>query len=340
MKAISQRCKVIYQYLSTEEENVHENESIEYFPMKYIRSSNIVKELFKRRYLDRKICQLVRNEVYDILYMHHFPATMPVEPFRIAKRRKKKIIYDIHEYHPQNFLANLPTPLNRIKERIMWKIFEEQIKLSDKLVFVSEEVMEDVFKIINFKKPYIVVPNYASFSLNPEKKKKDEICFVGKTSRSLSQKEIQILEKLTKEGILFKVIGMNANFGIQNSKVFSFLPYEEMMREISKSKFSWISYQPFSDYKNYFFALPHKFFDSIAAGTPVIVSKSFVSMAKIVESKRIGVIIDSENVEESVKKIKKAFSDYKEIIENVEKYQKEFVWDKEKEEKFLDFVLT
>ena len=162
VEALSRRCEVIYQYLSSEEEP-SEEESIRYIPIKHVLDHNIVKELIKRRALDRKICHLVEYEDYDILYLHHFPTTKPAEPFKIARRRKKKVVYDIHEYHPQNFLANLPSPLRQMKEHIMWRIFRKQLELSDRWIFVSRETAEDIIENISFKKPHLVVPNYASF---------------------------------------------------------------------------------------------------------------------------------------------------------------------------------
>ncbi|PLV59320.1 glycosyltransferase [Thermotoga sp. KOL6] len=342
VQALSKRCRVIYQYLTEKKEHPIEEGNIEYLPVCYIREENLLKKFFKRRNFDKMICKLVAEEDYDILYMHHFPATKPIEPFKIAKKRGKKIIYDVHEHHPQNFLGNLPVPLRWIKEQVMWWVFKRQIAFSDRCIFVSKEIADDVFKTIGLEKPHLVVPNYASVSMDPEKKE-DEICFVGKTFRSLSTEEIQILKELAKDGIRFKVIGMNTNFGIENSKVLPFLPYEEMMKEVSKAKFSWISFQTVvkSDrYKNDIFSLPHKFFDSIAAGTPVVVNKRFVSMAKIVEEKKVGIVIDPKNVKESVEKIRKAFLNYGEIMESLKKHQRAFVWDEEKEERFLDFVLT
>ncbi|MDK2886987.1 MAG: hypothetical protein PWP54_1567 [Thermosipho sp. (in: thermotogales)] len=56
-----------------------------------------------------------------------------------------------------------------------------------------------------------------------------------------------------------------------------------MIEELSKSAFSLISFVSFgNEEKNYIYSFPHKFFDSIAAGTPVIVKKDFF-MAKEVK---------------------------------------------------------
>jgi glycosyltransferase involved in cell wall biosynthesis len=91
-----------------------------------------------------------------------------------------------------------------------------------------------------------------------------------------------------------------------------FLPYDEMMKEISKAAFSLASFKSMGreDYKNDLWALPHKFYDSIAAGTPVVVMQSSVSMSKIVEELGIGVVIEPKDVEGSVKKILDAYDNY------------------------------
>jgi len=109
------------------------------------------------------------------------------------------------------------------------------------------------------------------------------------------------------------------------------------MEEISKASFSLISYNSENAQytKNYDFALPNKFFDSIAAGTPVIVKESFVSMAKQVRNLGLGVVIDPSDFEESKKRTLEAYDNYETIIQNIEKHQNEFVWDQEKEKEFL-----
>ena len=120
----------------------------------------------------------------------------------------------------------------------------------------------------------------------------------------------------------------------------SFLPYNEMMEELSKAAFSLISYNTVKDRnsKNYIFALPHKYYDSLSAGTPVIVKESFVSMAKQVEELGVGVVINPSNIEQSIEKILNAYENYETILKNIEKYQNYFVWDENKEKEFLNKI--
>lgn len=341
VKSLSKENKVIYQYWTDKEEKEYTENNITYIPVKYKKNTQAypVKKLINRRKLDKIIVNIIKNYNYDILYMHHFLASRPVEPFKIAKKRKKKIIYDIHEYHPENFLNNLSGIKKQIKEKVLWKIFEKQLKLSDKLVFVSEEMQKDVYEKLNLNKKFLILKNYAEISVESKEKNK-EISFVGKINRNLDD-EKEILKKLIQKGFKFKIIGMESYYfkDIPHDHT-SFLPYEQMMKELSKSAFSLISFNTVKNrnYKNDIFSLPNKYYDSIAAETPVIVKNTFISMAKEVEKYNIGVVINPENIEDSVNKIIKAYENYDEIMKNIKTHKNKFLWTEEKEKHFIEFI--
>lgn len=342
VKALSNCSKVVYQYLTELPEKVYEEGNIIYLPIEWKEDATSLIKLFKeRRRLDSKILNLIERQDFDILYMHHFLPTMPILPFKIAKQRGKKVIFDIHEYHPQNFLAELKKPIRQLKEKIMWKILKIQFDFCDRLVFVSKEAKDDISQITGICKESIVVPNYAAMKLTPIQKDK-EIVFVGKTERPIKQ-EIKVIKQLLQKGFSFKVIGINNNNIFENIQHSStgFLPYEKMVNELSKATFSLVSFSTIEDrnYKNDIYSLPHKFFDSLAAGTPVIVRESFVSMRKIVEDFKVGVLINPENIDQSVQDILKAYENYSELLKSVKNHSDEFVWSKQKEKEFIEFVL-
>jgi glycosyltransferase involved in cell wall biosynthesis len=133
----------------------------------------------------------------------------------------------------------------------------------------------------------------------------------------------------------------SANFESIKHTYTSFLPYDEMIEELSKTSFSLISYTLKDDEipLNFVFSMPNKFFDSIAAETPVIVNEKFKSMANIVKRYKIGVLIEPKKIEESIEKIEKAYENYEEMMENIKKYKHEFVWTEEIEKDFVDFVV-
>lgn len=344
VSSLSKSHEIIYQYWTDREEKKYQDGNITYIPIKYTKGTkgNPLRKLLNRRALDKIICDLIKNEDYDILYMHHFLASRPLEPFKIAKKRNKKIVYDIHEYHPENFLAELPGIIGEVKTNIVWRLFKKQLKLSDLAIFVSSETRDDVIDKTGITKDKtFIMPNYANFSLKPDiKKKQKEIVLVGKVTRKIED-EKKLLNTLIKKGFSFKVIGMDSQeFDDIPHASTSFLPYNEMMEELSKAAFSLISYNTVKDrhYKNDIFALPHKYYDSIAAGTPVIVKESFISMAKQVEELGIGLVINPSNTEQSIEKIQKAYENYETILKNIEKYQKYFVWSQEKEQEFLKII--
>jgi len=341
VQALSKVSKVIYQYLTYTDEPPYEEGNVRYLPTKCVdsREGNPLKKLFDRRPLDKEIYRLIATEEYDVLYMHHFLATIPLKPFEIAKKRGKKIVYDIHEYHPENFLESLTGLSGYLKVKTMQRIFSKQLELSDLSIFVSEELRDDALQNANINKERTyIIPNYALKNVNfDKKKKKKEIVYVGKITRRIGN-EKNLIASLVDYGFSFRIIGMDVEIFSDIPHVYtSFLQYEEMMEEISKASFSLISYNSENAQytKNYDFALPNKFFDSIAAGTPVIVKESFVSMAKQVRNLGLGVVIDPSDFEESKKRTLEAYDNYETIIQNIEKHQNEFVWDQEKEKEFL-----
>jgi len=225
-----------------------------------------------------------------------------------------------------------------MKAAVMKKILDKQIELSDKLIFVSPEQM--TYSIGEKKKEVLIVPNYADMKVHIDEKRK-EIVLVGKIPRRLDR-EKEIIKKLAEKGFVFKVIGIDSELFSDVEHIHTgFLPYEKMMEELSKAMLPLVSYRTIErdDYKNDILALPHKFYDSLAAGTPVIVKESFVSMKRIVEELGAGVVINPQDVDSAVKKILDAYQNYDEILEKVERHREKFVWNEERERKFVEFVL-
>ncbi|MDN5338361.1 MAG: hypothetical protein PWQ20_1431 [Thermotogaceae bacterium] len=343
VEMLSERFEVIYQYRTEKDEKEYVEGNVKYVPIKYEKNpkKKYILEYLSRKAFDRVVFDLIRNTEYNIVYFHHFLASLPIEAFKVAKKRGKVVIYDIHEYHPENFMYALTGVLKHLKEKVMWNIFEKQLRLSDKLIFVSKETQEDVFKRLSINKPYLVFPNYANgvfFSQNKEKK----ICIVGKTPRGITY-EKEILKRLIDKGFKLKLIGMDSDVLADIPHEYkAFMPYDEMMKELSKCAFSLISYgtSQYENFKNFIYSRPNKYYDSLAAGVPVIVKNTFVSMAKEVEKYGIGVVINPKNVDESVDKILKAYENYDRLIENLKKHQEKFVFDRAKKEEFLKFILS
>jgi len=84
--------------------------------------------------------------------------------------------------------------------------------------------------------------------------------------------------------------------------------------------------------------MPNKFFDSICAGTPVVVDKRFLSMASEVEKYGIGTVIDIRNISQSISSFMKNSQklEYESILKHISVYRDDFIWNREKEEKYLN----
>jgi len=345
VKALSKYAKVVYQYITDNDhvEKTDSSENIIYYPIYWCEDPNtsVFKKLFQRRKLDEQIIELIESMDFDILYMHHFLPSKPLFPFKWAKAHGKKVVFDVHEYHPQNFLANLGGVTGKLKEKFMMTIFKKQLELSDKLIFVSQEVPIEV----GVSKDYLIMPNYAekvNFSVDVQSKiEKKEIVFAGKITRRF-QEEKDILLKLIEYGFSLRIIGMDSETFKDIPHMYTnFLPYTEMMKELSKATFSLSSYSTVGrkDYRNDLYSLPHKFYDSLAAKTPVILRDDFVSMRNIVEKFGVGVVINPANVDESVRKIIDAYKNYENLIDNIEKNIDEFTWNETKEREFVKYIL-
>ena len=323
---------VYYQYAGNSKEFI---DGVKIFPLKKPRAENPLKRYIQRREFDRKIFRLVETLDYDLVYFHYFPASMPIKVFKTVKVRGKSLIYDLHEIIPVQFL---PEKFERITP-LMWIIFRKQLLLSDALISVSQEAMDFMLKKSKISRPFLIVENYANHAVELiSKNKKKEIVIVGKSSRNNGIVS-EILISLKNEGFSFKSIGIKSDLADIN---LPFLPYHKMMKELSKSAFSIIAYQnrKSSDYPNEVFSLPNKFFDSLAAGTPVIVSSRFRTMSSLVEKYNVGIVIDTtQSVRSITNKIVKSWNHYKTFLDAIKSNVEHFIWSEEKEQEFINFIL-
>lgn len=288
----------------------------------------------KRLHFDQEILKLVREKDYDLAYFHFSPASMPLRIFREAKKRGKKLIYDLHEIMPEQ---RLPERASLFKP-IMWEILRKQFALCDGLVFASEEAADYMFQRTKQYSKRFSLPNYANNfgNVSFKKHRKDEIIVVGGTQRDVSISE-ELVKRLKDE---FRIVSIGMKWSVADENI-PFLKYGQMMERLSKARFTLIAFHSRSDlyYKNDIYSLPHKFYDSLAAGTPLIVAKRFASMRKIVERTGTGLVLDLiQEPEKDFAEIINALNSYEEFLINLERYHNDFVWDKSKKDNFIRFA--
>lgn len=297
-----------------------------------------VERIRSRFNFDQRIMSLVRELDYDIAYFHGFPSTMPTRVMKEVKKRGKCLIYDLHEIMPIQFLPEKMAYLNPL----LWNILKRQLKLCDGVVTVSHEAADFMLSRTNTEKPFHIVPNYAMMQIPPKtaSQREREIVYVGKSSYSMIEfDKTSFARILRSNGFRIKCIGTDWK---EADISLPFLPYEQMIESISRAFFTLIAFNSRSDlyYKNDIYSLPNKFYDSLAAGTPVLVAERFVSMRKIVESLGIGVVIDSCLPAKLFhRKLGFALENYEETLLRVQENQSNFVWNAEKERELLNFVV-
>lgn len=332
VNALKKKGKVFYQYSG---KRPYKTEGVESYPVKKKQLPG--NRFTKRLRFDTKILEMVDKLDYDIAYFHYFPASMPLRIYKQVKKRNKKLIFDLHEIFADQFLPEKFSFLNPL----MWRILSEQFSLCDGLISISDEALEYMFKKTGVTKPSLVVKNLAKYNLvlNGKKDRNKEIVIVGKTSKNLHN-TYSFIERLKKGGFSFKSIGIDTELA---DKKLPFLPYKDMMKEISKSAFSLVSYQNRKNpnYSNEIYSLPNKFFDSLAAGTPIIINNRFVSMKKIIDYTNSGIVLNFEDdMVQNVKKIFLAWDNYNILLESLKKNQEYFAWNKAKENELINFVTS
>ncbi|HDP76670.1 MAG TPA: hypothetical protein ENN47_00495 [Mesotoga infera] len=291
-------------------------------------------KLIKRVRHDQEILRLVQDLDYDLAYFHSFPASQPVKIFREVKKRGRKLLYDLHEIMPEQFLPERLSFLNPV----LWKVLKTQLSLVDGVIGLSEEALRMMFEKTMIDKPKLCLPNYAATGVSLETNVKNaEIAVVGGTHRKISI-DGSLLKEIKRN---FKLISIGTTCSIADEQL-PFLEYDLMMDRLSKARFTLLAFQTRSDpqYPNDIYSLPNKFYDSLAAGTPVIIGKRFVSMKKIVEETQTGVVLNLLEEPKEPSLILNALDSYDCYLDNLRANYDKFVWDNSKEEDFVDFITS
>ncbi len=332
---LSSKYRVIYVFASRADKNEKEKElkrkydDVEFVPIPYSSSNGLMRRRNEKRILD--ICVKSNARIW---YFHHPPMTMPFKIFKTGKKEGNMIVCDIHEYYPHASMEYLPSFAIKLKRKIMSHLFKKQLKLVDGLIFISETMGRFILEKYALDKPYTVLPNVADFSLSilNAKKRERRLVLVGKTPRDLQP--LYRLEKALKKldaTMSIVVVGIEGGHYNGNVTLLPFMPYSRMMKYLQHSLFSLMTYRTLGLASlNEKFMLPHKFFDTLAAGTPVIVDARLIEMVRWVKKYRVGIVVDVErDPSGSARKIIDTLESekYTRILETLRNNTNIFVWE-------------
>jgi len=320
-------------------------DGVNFIPFFHRLQQNPIRMWNDRKIYERNIMKFLVNSDADLYYLHHFATTRPLAAYRVLSKKNALIVTDFHEYVPEQYLEGVSIPRS-LKTRYANHLYNTMLRKTDGAVFVSRKMLE-MASSVNSSLRSIFVPNYALGLRIPVSRasRRKEIVFVGKTTRKINR-EIEILRLIMECGFTFTSLGSESNFGDLKANVMEALPYDQMMDYISESAFTIISYDVFDNkgnpWLNMVYSMPNKFFDSLGAGTPVIVASDFEEMARIIQKNKIGILIDRNEMKRSVDRIVSLWNsaDYDRLLDSIRSTQDEYAWDTDKEESFLSYIRT
>jgi glycosyltransferase involved in cell wall biosynthesis len=292
-----------------------------------------------------KILRTALEKTNAKIYVAEDVYTLPLV-VKAAKKRNAKVYYDSRELY--NYIGGLTK--KPLAQKIIAKIEKKHIYSVDKIIVTGEmdkDFLADYYKLPNEK--FIIIRNMpkirgkvAPIDLRekfgiPENAKILIYQGVLSAGRGIA-KVIKALSDLP--NTVFVIIGdgpERRNFEILTEKlnlekrvIFTgAVPNEELLSYTAGADIGVALIENIS--VSYYYALPNKLFEYVAAGLPVVVSP-LPQMKKIVERYKIGVTANPESEREIHEAILKLTSDekfYSEIKANTTEAAKELNWDTE-----------
>jgi len=233
----------------------------------------------------------------------------------VGKIKRVPVIFDAHEYYPSR-LENKIKPFFERHLSLLIKVIMQMLSLyTDMVITVSEQLMNK-YKFL--KCPVDVIHNYSNIqksgaiqlNLNEIRKSFPILISIGLISIDRGIEIIlgglAILKKKFPD-ILYLIIGKNTVNLSQQNRVLSLI--KELQIQDNIKFIDWIDFNMVNSYLtistiglilfqislyNNKIGQPHKFFDYLNSGLPVIVPKD-TTLEKIVYEYRAGVAVDSSN---------------------------------------------
>ena len=234
--------------------------------------------------------------------------------FLVSKIKRKKIVYDSHEY-----FTEVPELVNRPKTQAIWERIEKLIFPKLKFVYTVNHSIANRYTD-TYKVPLLVVRNISPWWNPTELKSKKELGIpenkfvlifqgAGINIDRGGEEAVEAMQYLQNTVLLFVGDGdviirlkeMVKELKLENS-VFFFgkKPYLEMMNYTHHADLG-LTLDKDTNI-NYRFSLPNKVFDYMHANTPILAS-DLIEVRKIVEGYGIGKIIESHQPKDIAKTI-------------------------------------
>ncbi len=293
-----------------------------------------------------KLFFILLKEKADYFYAHDIFPLLPL--FLVGKLRRKKIIYDAHEYWPGNQHI-----LGRKAIYKFWTSYESFfIKRTFKIITVSSSIANLLKKYYNLKKEITIITNLplakeASYQEKYDLKKilgisKDDFLLLyqgGLIYNNGLERIISLMAEINNQKIKFVMLGN----GTEKEKLVNL---SKKQKTFGKKVFflEAVPHQTLYLYtftadagiclikncgESFYYSTPNKVFEYIFADIPQI-SSNFPEINKIVRENKLGITIDPENKRAFFQAINKLFQDkdyYQLLKENCHKSKTKYTWE-------------
>ncbi len=327
------------------------HEKIEEIPVHRIelKSRNWSKKSFVQllKYIEFTYRVLKNYRKYEIIHCNDLN-TLPIGVLIKFLHKDAKIVYDAHEYETEmNGLSGFLKSAVKFLERSL-------IKYADRVITVSNAIAEEYVRLYGIQKPALVF-NTPFLQYHPKRDYfrkefgigKKDLIFLYQGSLAPGR-GVEIVLDAFKE---FSKKG--ANHTIENSDVvpcvvfMGYGPLEERIKESSKEYSNiyfheavapdiLLEYTSSADFGisfiedcclSYRYCLPNKMFEYLMAELPVIVS-NLPEMKHFVETKGVGLVVDTNSAEGLVKSIQVALNiDRESLLKNIKSVKEHFHWE-------------
>lgn len=241
--------------------------------------------------------------------------------------KRSKLVYDRHDYYPTlvkekfekmglNKISGTIEYMETLSENAMIKYFV------DKLIVVDEEMDRSFCADA-------VIHNYSKGIKGTPRDGKN-FSYIGVLDHRKLPESIKIFRELIKsdENIKYSIAGNVFDKSLIpdnefNIEYFGAIPHDELTYFLNETSFGICFYDKLPRYEN---AVSTKTYEYIASGIPVIASRTYGN--QFIEDYRLGVLIDPDNIEESVEIIKNAIPRCSEMSKNC--LNTKYKWEEDK----------
>lgn len=246
----------------------------------------------------------------DVFHCHEPGSLLVCIILKFLKR--KKVIYDAHEYYPSLIAENtlFPNFIRPFVELVMNHGELALARFADSIIVVRED-LEERFRSVNNNNIEViyVYPDFKIFKpLNSSLKMTDNRIiiyegYVDIRERGLDKclRAVKIISRKYPDAVL-KIVGkvpqidlewakqyVSDNLSESNFEVLEWVDYAEIPRILEKSTIGIILFQPV--HYNSMMGIPNKLFDYMAAGIPVVAS-NLPNISKIINDANCGILVD------------------------------------------------